>query len=188
MPDIHCVAFFPLLAKRENINVCTSITGILKARKWKYRITNGLHCSLHFLMTFENIQCIIMHFRLSSLKCNSLKSGSGLPICYNLGQFPKGLNYIFLWVNWKLEPLITKLIPLEKRSLLTFWLRCQRRRRPESHRRENQEEEAEDDGEEGEAVASDFYEARGVTVAVDGEESCSLVKPWSTRKLSRLRW
>ena len=70
-----------------------------------------------------------------------------------------------------------KLIPLEKRSLLTFWLRCQRRRRPESHRRENQEEEAEDDGEEGEAVASDFYEARGVTVAVDGEESCSLVKP-----------
>ena len=27
-------------------------------------------------MTFENIQCIIMHFRLSSLKCNSLKSGS----------------------------------------------------------------------------------------------------------------
>ena len=68
-----------------------------------------------------------------------------------------------------------KLIPLEKKSLLTFWLRCQRRR-PESQR-ENQEEEAEDDGEEGEAVASDFYEARGVTVAVDGEESCSLVKP-----------
>lgn len=69
-----------------------------------------------------------------------------------------------------------KLIPLEKKSLLTFCLRCQRRRRPE-RQRENQEEEAEDDGEEGEAVASDFYEARGVTVAVDGEESCSLVKP-----------
>ena len=125
-----------------------------------------------------------MHFRLSSLKCNSLKSGSAT---YLLQFRSISIGFqITLWVGIeKCTPTDNEVdSPREEKS----WVYSPsgfdaKEDDQESCGRENQEE-----AEDGEAVASDFYETRGVTVAVDGEESCSLVKPWSTRKLSKLRW